>query len=132
VKLITPVSLLIATALLAIYTAFAFQIALIERSWPLAVAGAIATVACIATALMKPWSQYLVYLVTVGFVGKWGWSIFDSIRSGYFGIQFGSSRTAILSVAPSLLMAGLSCICAWLVYRHFHSLRPAHKSPELP
>jgi len=121
-KLITPVSLLIATALLAIYTAYAFQIALIEKSWPLAVAGAIAAVACITTALMKPWSRYLVYLVTAGFVGKWSWSVFDGIRSGYFGFQFGSSRTAIQSLAPGLLMAILSCTSAWLVYRHFRSV----------
>jgi hypothetical protein len=120
-KLITPVSLLITTAFLAIYTAYAFQIALIEKSWPLAAAGGVAAVACVATALMKPWSQYLVYLVTLGFVGKWGWSIFDGIRSGYFDSMFGSPRAAIQSIAPGLLMVALSCMCAWLVYRHFRS-----------
>ena len=120
-KLITPVSLLIATALLAIYTAYAFQIALIEKSWLLAAAGGVAAIACVATALMKPWSQYLVYLLTFGFVAKWAWSIFDGLQSGYFGFQYGSSRAAIQSVAPGLLMVALSCMCAWLVYRHFRS-----------
>jgi hypothetical protein len=72
---------------------------------------------------MKPWSRYLVYLITFGFVAKWGWSVYDGIRSGYFDFQFGSSRTAIQSLAPGLLMVGLSCICAWLVYRHFSHYR---------
>ncbi len=120
-KLITPVRLLVATALLAIYAAYAFQVALIEKSWPLAIAGCIAAVACVATALMKPWSQYLVYLVTIGFVGKWGWSVYDGIRSGYFGFHFRSSWMAIQSLAPGLSMVVLSCTCAWVVYRHFRS-----------
>ena len=95
-------------------------------------AGGIAAVACVATALMKPWSQYLVYLMTAGFVGKWGWSVCDGIRSGYFGFQFGATRTAIQSLAPGLLMVVLSCTCAWLVYRYFRSVGAAgaHRNSE--
>ena len=124
-KLITPVGLLIATALLAVYTAYAFQIAVIERSWPLAAAGGIAAIACIGTAFMKPWSRYLVYLVTIGFIGKWGWSVFDGIRSGYFDSKFGSSRTAMHTLAPGLAMVVLSCVCAWLVHRQFRTVGAA-------
>jgi hypothetical protein len=125
IKLITPPGLLVTVALLAIYVAFALQTALIEKSWLLAGAATVALVACIGTALMKPWSRHLVYLITAGFIGKWCWSIFDGFRAGYYGFQFGSSREAILALVPGLLMVVLSCVCAWLVYRHFHRVGPA-------
>lgn len=121
-KLITPVGLLITTALLAIYVAYAFEIAMIEKSWLLAAGGAVAAITCVGTAFMKPWSRYLVYLITAGFIGKWGWSIFVGLRSGYFSFQFGSPRQALVSLAPGMLMVALSCVCAWLVYRDFKRL----------
>jgi len=122
IKLITPLGLLITVALLAIYVAYAIQIALIEKSWPLAAAAAVALIACIGTALMQSWSRYLVYLITAGFIGKWCLSMYDGLRAGYFEFQFGSSRQAILSLAPGLLMVLLSCVCTWMVYRHFRSV----------
>ena len=100
IKLITPPGILVTVALLAIYVAWALQIALIEKSWLLAAAAAVALIACMGTALMKSWSRYLVYLITAGFIGKWCLSMYDGLRAGYFDFQFGSSRQAILSLAP--------------------------------
>ena len=119
-KLITPPGLLFATALLAIYTVAAAKIALIERSYLLAVGAAISAVACGGTAYMQRWSQYLVHLMTAGFTVKWCWSLYDGYRAGYFGFQFGSERgEALRSLLPGLALVILSGLCSWLVYRHF-------------
>lgn len=118
-KLITPMSLLVTTALLAIYAVAAAKVALIERSYPLAVAAAVAAIACGGTAYMQRWSQYLVHLMTAGFTVKWCWSIYDGWRAGYFGFQFGSTPEALRSLLPGLALIVLSAICSWLVHRYF-------------
>ena len=81
-KLITPPGLLLTTAVLAIYAVAAAQVARIEQSWPLAVAAAVAAVASAGTAFMRPWSRWLVHLMTVGFVAKWLWSVWYGYRAG--------------------------------------------------
>ena len=118
-KLITPLGLLVCTALLAIYAVAAAKVAIIERSYPLAVAAGVSAVACGGTAYMQRWSQYLVHLMTVGFTVKWGWSIYDGWRAGYFGFQFGSIPEALRSLLPGLALVVLSAVCSWLVHRHF-------------
>ena len=119
-KLITPPGLLLTTAVLAIYAVAAAQVARIEQSWPLAVAAAVAAVASAGTAFMRPWSRWLVHLMTVGFVAKWLWSVWYGYRAGYFGFQFGrDTGKALLSLAPGLAMVMLSGLCSLLVWRHF-------------
>lgn len=118
-KLITPMSLLVTTALLAIYAVAATKVALIERSYPLAIAAAVSAIACAGTAFMRRWSQYLVHLMTAGFTLKWCWSIYDGWRAGYFGFQFGSTAEAVRSLLPGLALVALSASCSWLVHRHF-------------
>ncbi|MFO1207533.1 MAG: hypothetical protein U1E63_17720 [Burkholderiales bacterium] len=122
-KLITPPGLLLTTAVLAIYAVAAAQVARIEHSWPLAVAAAVAAVASVGTAFMRKWSQWLVHLMTAGFVAKWTWSVWDGYRSGYFDFQFGgASGAAMRSLLPGLAMLMLSVLCSWLVQRHFSSV----------
>ena len=118
-KLITPMGLLITTALLAIYSVAAAKLALVERSYPLAVAAAVSAVACAGTAYMQRWSQYLVHLMTAGFVAKWFWSVYDAHRSGYFDFQFGSTLHSLRSLTPGLAMVTVSGVCSWLIHRHF-------------
>ena len=118
-KLITPPSLLLTTALLAIYTIAAINIAIIERSYPVAAAAVVSAVASTGTAYMRRWSQYLVHLMTAGFTVKWCWSIYDGWRAGYFGFQFGSTPEALRSLLPGLALVVLSAICSWLVHRYF-------------
>lgn len=123
-KLITPMSLLVTTALLAIYSVAAARVAQIEHSWPLAAAAIVAAIASAGTAFMRPWSRWLVHLMTTGFVAKWAWSVWDGYRAGYFGFQFGSELgEALRSLLPGLAMVVLSGLCSWLVQRHFSRLR---------
>ena len=119
-KLITPPGLLLTTAVLAIYAVAAAQVARIEHSWPLAVAAAVAAVASVGTAFMRRWSQWLVHLMTAGFVAKWTWSVWDGYRAGYFDFQFsGESGALMRSLLPGLTLVILSGLCSWLVQRHF-------------
>ncbi len=61
VRLITPPGMLLTTALLVIYSGYAFVIGWIEDSWPLRVGGALAVIASYGVAMLRPWSRYLVY-----------------------------------------------------------------------
>ena len=131
-KLITPLGLLVSTALLAIYAVAAAKVAIIERSYPLAVAAAVSAVACGGTAYMQRWSQYLVHLMTTGFVMKWCWSVYDGWQAGYFGFQFGSMPEALRSLLPGLALVLLSAICSWLVHDHFSRTARAGAQPGPP
>jgi len=117
--------MLLTVALMVIYCAYAFLIGLIERSWVLGVAGTLTIVACYGTAMLRPWSRFLVYLLTTGFVAKLGYSIYFAVVAGYFDYQFATSSEAVRSLAPSLLMALISFACSIIVYRHFRYPRAA-------
>jgi hypothetical protein len=123
IKLITPPGMLLTVALLAIYSAYAFLIGSIEDSWPLQIGALVSIAASYGVAMLRPWSQYLVYALAAGFIGKLGLSIVAAVRSGFFSFQFGSTREIVWSLLPSLLMTMLSILCCALVFRHFH--RPA-------
>jgi hypothetical protein len=129
IKLITPPGMLLTVALLVIYGAYAFLIGSIEKSWILLAGGAVAVVASYGTAMLKPWSRYLVYALAMGFVSKLAQSIIAAIRAGYFGFQFRSTQQALWSLAPSLLLVVLSCVCCVLVFRHFRAARIPAISP---
>lgn len=118
-KLITPPGLLLTTALLAIYSVYAFMIGSIEDSTPLLVGCALSVAATYGVAMMRPWSRYLVYALTAGFFSKLGLSIFSGWRSGFFSYQFDSVREIVVSLLPTAGMAALSMLCCWLVYCHF-------------
>ena len=119
IKLITPPGMLFTTALLVIYGTYAFLIGSIEDSLPLLIGGGVATVATYGTAMVRSWSQYLVYLMTAGFFGKLGLSIYQAQRAGFFEFQFGSNLGVAQSLAPSLVMALLGVACCVIVYRQF-------------
>ena len=119
IKLITPPGMLLTVALLVIYSLYAFLIGSIEKSWMLLAGGVVAIVASYGTAMMRPWSRYLVYLLTIGFVMKLGNSFYEAYRAGFFGFQFGSVREVVWSLTPSVLMTLLSLLCCTIVYRQF-------------
>lgn len=123
IKLITPPGMLLTVALLVIYAVYAFLIGTIEDSWLLLAGGVVALIASYGTAMLRPWSRYLVYALAAGFIGKLGWSIIAGVRSGFFEFQFGTAREMVRSLAPSLLLAMLSCMCCVLVFRHFRPNR---------
>ena len=124
IKLITPPGMLLTVALLVIYGAYAFLIGSIERSWILTAGGIVAVVATYGVAMLKPWSRYLVYVLTAGFFSKLGLSMYEGIASGFFSFQFGAPGQIARSIAPTLMMALLSGACCALVYRYFRSTRP--------
>ena len=126
-KLITPPGLLLTTALLAIYAFAAARVAYVEHSFALAAAAAVSAVACCGVALMRRWSQYLVYLLTVAFASKWCWSIYDAYRAGYFDFRFGGETwRAMRPLAPGLAMIALSGTCSWIVRRQFKPTQLHH------
>jgi hypothetical protein len=123
IKLITPPGMLLTVALLVIYSVYAFLIGSIEKSWVLLAGCGTAIVASYGTAMLRPWSQYLVYLLAVGFTAKLGQSIYAGVVSGYFDFQFGSVSESLQAVVPSTMMVLLSCVCCLLVFRHFRGAR---------
>lgn len=126
IKLITPPQMLVTVALLAVYGALAVAIGRVEHSWGLHAFGVAAFVASYGVAMLRPWSRHLVYVLTAGFALKFGSSIYEGVSSGYFAFQFGSSREAMLSLAPAIVLLALSFVSCSLVYRHFNAkpLRP--------
>ena len=94
VKLITPIGMLITVALLAIYAAYAFWTAYIDKSWIYGFLGGLSLVACYGTAMLRAWSQYLVYLLTALFIAAWCYSVYSGAAVGYFSFFF-SSRSLV-------------------------------------
>jgi hypothetical protein len=119
IKLITPPGMLFTTALLVIYGTYAFLIGSIEDS-PLLLAGsALAAIGTYGTAMVRSWSQYLVYALTVGFAAKLGLSIYQAARVGFFDFQFGSQNEIAVSLMPSLFLCVLGLVCCFIVQRQF-------------
>lgn len=131
IKLITPPGMLLTVALLVIYSVYAFMIGSIEDSYPLLIGGLVAVIATYGAAMVRPWSQYLIYALTAGFVAKLGISIYDGFVSGYFEIQYRSNAQIARVLLPSLLMTLLSAFCCTLVYRQFRLSESAKAREEL-
>lgn len=122
-KLITPPGMLLTTALLVIYSAYAFSIGSIEKSFALLAGGVAAVIATYGAAMVRPWCRYLVYILTAGFIAKLFSSITDAVRAGYFQLQFRSTKEVLWSLTPSLLMVILGLTCCALVHRQFKMKR---------
>jgi len=119
IKLITPPGMLLTTAMLLIYSVYALMIGSIESSVPLLVGGVMAVVATYGVAMVKPWSRYLVYALTTGFVAKLADSIYWGVRSGYYSSQFSAPDEAVRSLLPSFTLFIMALVCCWIVNRHF-------------
>jgi len=113
--------MLLTVALLVIYSVYAFLIGSIEKSWILLAGSGLSAVASYGVAMLRRWSQYLVYLLTMGFTAKLGLSIYAGVVSGFFDFQFGSVGEALKAITPSLIMALLSYACCLIVFRHFRN-----------
>ena len=124
IKLITPPGMLLTTALLAIYCAYAFAIWSIEGTWPLLTGGVLSVIAIYGVAMVRPWSRYLMYALTLGFFAKLGTSVYSGISSGYFEFQFGRMTNSFGSLLPVLLIALLSSFCCVIVHRQFRRKSP--------
>ena len=120
IKLITPLGMLFTSAMMVIFSVYAFLIGTIEDSWILLTGCVTAAIAGYGVAMLRPWSQHLVYVLAAGFIVKLGLSIYAGLVSGYFDMRFESINESLGSLAPSIVMATLSCICCYVVFRHFH------------
>lgn len=121
IKLITPPGMLLTVALLVLYSAYAFRIGTIEDSWILLLGGTVSIVAAYGTAMLRPWSRHLVYLLALGFFAKLGDSIYAGYTSGFFSFQFGTIAASVKSLGATAGMVLLSCACCLLVHQHFRS-----------
>ena len=88
VKLITPMGMLITLALLVIYAVYAFRTAYIDESWIYGLLGVLSLAACYGTAMLRAWSQYLVYSLTALFIAAWCYSVYAGAAVGYFSFFF--------------------------------------------
>jgi hypothetical protein len=123
IKLITPIGMLITVALLAVYAVYAFWTAYVDNSWTYGTLGVLALGACYGTAMLRAWSQYLVYLLTGLFVAAWCYSVYAGAAVGFFGIFFSSHVLVIKALAPGAALVLLSFLASWNVFRHFAVLR---------
>jgi hypothetical protein len=134
ITLITPFGMLITVALLALYAAYAFWTSYTYHSWLWtsytyhwwlhAVLGVVSLVACIGTALLRAWSQYLVYALTACFVGAWCYSVYMGAAVGFFSFFFSSPAAVAKSLAPGFALVVLSFAASWIAFRHFRRSRP--------
>src|SRR5262245_36515322 len=123
VKLITPIGMLVTVALLAVYATYAFWTASVDQSWVYGLLGVLSLVACYGTAMLRPWSQWLVYLLTALFIGAWCYSVYAGATVGFFTFFFSSRLLAVKALAPGLVLVMLSCLASWNAFSHFRRVR---------
>ena len=118
-SLVTPPGILITVALLALYGVYAVWMAISQHSMTAALAGVLAIVACVGTAMLKPWSRYLVYLLAAAAIGTWAYSVYAAARVGYFSLF--SVSQIVPALAPGIFLIMLSCYCTYVVFRQFRA-----------
>ena len=123
VKLITPIGMLITVALLAMYAAYAFWTAYVDESWIYGLLGALSLVACYGTAMLRPWSQYLVYLLTTLFIACMVLLGVFRCGSRVFQLLFFLAPARGQGSAPGLALVVLSCVASWNAFSHFRRAR---------
>lgn len=125
----TPPGILFTVALLVIYAAYAVLLAAVEKSPLIAAVGIAAAVAAVGTALLKPWSRFIVYALAPAFVAKLAHSVQAGVAAGYFSTRFNSHAQAAASLLPGLLMALMVVACCFIVHRHL-APRAAPADPD--
>jgi hypothetical protein len=113
----TPLPVLITVALLAVLGAYAAMIAFNEHSWPLRVAALVACVGCVGAALMRRWSQWVVYALSLGYLLHWSNSVYAAVQAGYFGHEL--NRAVVRSLIPEGVLVLLCGYCCFAVCRQF-------------
>ncbi len=115
----TPIGILITVALSALYGAYSLWTAIAAGSWVYALLGAVAVVACVGIAKLRAWSRFLIYCLTVVFLGTWAYSVYSAAAVGYFSLY--SASQIALSLAPEILLLLVSCYCTYVVFKHFRT-----------
>ena len=123
VKLITPIGMLITVAVMALYAAYGFWTTYVDKSWLYGALGMLSLGACYGTAMLRAWSQYLVYLLTALFVAAWCYSVYSGAALGYFSFFFSSNLLVAKALAPGFALVLLSFLASWNVFGHFRRVR---------
>ena len=123
VKLITPIGMLITVALLALYAAYSFWTAYVDQSWIYGFLGVLSLAACYGTAMLRAWSQCLVYALTALFIAGWCYSVYAGAAVGFFSFFFSSHLLAAKALAPGFALVVVSCVASWNVFSHFRRVR---------
>ena len=88
IKLITPLGMLFTVAMMAVLAVYAFWTSHVDRSSLYFGLGIVSIVACVGVALLRAWSQYLVYSLSAAFVAAWFHSVYKGAAAGYFVFSF--------------------------------------------
>jgi len=126
IKLITPLGMLFTVALMAVFAVYAFWTAHIDKSWLYLGLGIVSIAACTGVALLRTWSQYLVYFLTTAFIAGWFHSVYTGATAGYFEFFFSSRLLAAKTLVPGLVLVLLSGAANWIAFSHFR--RAPHPS----
>ena len=81
--------------------------------------GLVSIAACIGVALLRTWSQYLVYFLTTAFIAGWFHSVYTGATAGYFEFFFSSRLLAAKTLVPGLILVLLSGAANWIAFSHF-------------
>jgi hypothetical protein len=115
--------MLLTVAVLALYAAYAFWTAYLDKSWTYGLLGALSLVACYGAAMLRRWSEYLVYVLTALFIAAWGYSVYSGAVVGFFSFFYSSHLIAIKSLGPGIALVVLSCVASWNTFSHFRRAR---------
>jgi hypothetical protein len=109
--------MLITVAVLALYAALACWQMVAFHIWIEAAFALVAAVAAVSAALMRPWSRYPVYLLSIALTAFWIVSIRTSYARGYFRTY--PLAHVLASLLPETLLVLLLGYCSYAVYRQF-------------
>jgi hypothetical protein len=111
--------MLFTVALMAVFAVYALWTAHVDKSWLFLTLGIVAIAACVGVALLRRWSQYLVYFLTTAFIAHWLHSVYSGAAVGYFGFMFSSRLLAAKALVPGLVLVLMSVAANWIAYSHF-------------
>ena len=110
--------MLITTALLAVYAGVALWDAVAVKRWWLIAVAVLAAFGGVGAARLRPWSQFIVYLLTAALMGVIGYSLYAAHAAAdlfHSAPQLEPAR----SLAPELALLAVSLFCSYAVLRQF-------------
>jgi hypothetical protein len=110
--------MLITIALLAVYTAVALWDAVTVKRWWLIAVALLAASGCVGAARLRPWSQFVVYLLTAALIGAIGYSLYAAHAAAGL-LHVAPQPEQVRHLAPALALLALSLFCSYAVWRQF-------------
>jgi hypothetical protein len=113
-----PPPILLTIALLAVYTGVALWDAVAVKRWWLIAVAVLAACGCIGAARLRPWSQFVVYLLTAALIGVIGHSLYAAhAAAGLFHVA--PEPQQLRKLAPAMALLALSLFSSYAVWRQF-------------